>query len=225
VTAGGNGRFETNDPNYSQTYNGVEFAAIKRLSNRWMARIAAGWNDHTEDWGDGTPVSINDADGNPTRLDVDSLVNGGQVAARSAGSGSGDIFINGKWSVNAYAVYQAPAGFELAANVFGKQGTPFPFFRSVALGQDGTNRVLINPTVDSERFANLWNLDVRLAKNFKLSRANMLITADLFNVFNSNTELNRQRSLGGANPNVTSFGLLTDYLSPRILRLGMRLGF
>jgi hypothetical protein len=118
-----------------------------------------------------------------------------------------------------------PADFELAANVFGKQGTPFPYFRSIALGQDGTQRVLINPEVDSVRFSNLWNLDLRLAKNFKFSRTNVLVTADVFNVFNSNTELNRQRSLGGPNPNVTSFGLLTDYLSPRILRLGMRVGF
>ena len=225
VTAGGNGRFETNDPNYTQSYSGVEFAAIKRLSNKWMARVAAGWNDHTEDWGSSTPVTVINASGNPTRMDTDSLVDGGQVANRSAGSGSGDIFINGQWSVNAYAVYQLPANFEIAANVFGKQGTPFPYFRSVALGQDGTQRVLINSEVDSVRFANLWNIDLRLAKNFKLSRANLLLTADLFNVFNENTELNRQRNLGGANPNVTSFGLLTDYLSPRILRVGMRLGF
>jgi len=142
------------------------------------------------------------------------------VASRSAGSGSGDIFINGKWAVNANVLYQVGWGVELAASVFGKQGTPSPYFRSVALGQDGTQRVLLTPLVDTDRLDNLWNLDLRLAKNVSAGGANMTFTADLFNVFNSNTELNRQRNLGSAR-----FGELTDYLSPRILRFGMRLGF
>jgi len=48
----------------------------------------------------------------------------------------------------------------------------------------------------------------------------MVLTADLFNVFNANTELNRQRNLLA-----TNFHLLTDNLSPRILRIGVRMGF
>ncbi len=62
---------------------------------------------------------------------------------------------------------------------------------------------------------------MRLAKNMKFGgRTSVTITADLFNAFNSNTELNRQRNL-----QATNFHLLTDNLSPRILRIGMRLGF
>jgi hypothetical protein len=225
VAAGNNGRFATNADDYTQRFNGVEFSATKRLSNKWMFRLAAGYNSHKEYYDAAVPVAIDEerggvAAGNPTRLDVDTLVNGGQVASRSAGSGSGDIFINGKWAINANGLYQLPWGMEVAASLFGKQGTPYPYFRTVALGQDGNQRVLLTQQVDSDRLDDLWNLDLRLAKNVKAGGANMTFTADLFNAFNSNTELNRQRNLGSAR-----FGELTDYLSPRILRFGMRLGF
>jgi Carboxypeptidase regulatory-like domain/TonB-dependent Receptor Plug Domain len=225
VTAGNNGRFATNSDDYTQRFHGVEFSANKRLSDKWMFRLAVGYNDHKEYYGAAVPVVVDEerggvASGNPTRLDVDTLNSGGQVASRSAGSGSGDIFINGKWAINANGLYQLPWGMEVAASLFGKQGTPYPYFRTVALGQDGNQRVLLTQNVDSDRLDDLWNLDLRLAKNLKAGGANMTFTADLFNVFNSNTELNRQRNLGSAR-----FGELTDYLSPRILRFGMRLGF
>jgi len=225
VTAGGNGRFETNAPDYYQTFNGVEFSATKRLANKWMFRAAAAWNNHQEFYKN-TPY-VTDFQGNgvaagqPTRLDTDALVSGGQVAPRSAGSGNGDVFLNAKWAVNASALYQLPWGVEAAANLFGKQGTPYPLFRNAALGQDGNSRVLITPTVDDSRLKDLWDLDLRLAKNVRFGgRTTFTVTADLFNAFNSNTELNRQRSITAAN-----FHLLTDNLSPRILRLGVRLGF
>src|SRR5205085_5484940 len=105
-------------------------------------------------------------------------------------------------------------------NLFGKQGTPYPLFVNASLGLDGTQRVLVTPTVDSQRFKDLWDLDLRLAKNIRFGRGSAAVTADLFNVFNSNTELNRQRNL-----QATTFHVLNDNLSPRILRLGLRLSF
>ncbi|MET0553753.1 MAG: hypothetical protein ABW221_11990, partial [Vicinamibacteria bacterium] len=225
VTAGNSGRFATNADDYSQTFHGVELAATKRLSKGWMFRLAASYNDHTETYDASVPVVIDEerggvAAGNPTRLDVDTLVSGGQVASRSSGSGAGDVFINGKWALNASLMYQLPWKLEVAASLFAKQGTPYPFFINDALGGDGTQRVLVTPEVDSQRLDKLVNLDLRLAKNIKAAGSNITLTADLFNVFNANTEINRQRNLGSP-----LFGQLTDYLSPRILRLGMRLGF
>ncbi len=225
VSAGNSGRFETNSDDYRQTFNGVELSMTKRLSNKWMARFAGSYNDHTESW-KSTPYSTGsvvlfNVPFNPTRLDTDALVSGGQVAPRSAGSGSGDIFINAKWAINTYALYQLPWNMEIAGNLFGKQGTPYPVYFNQALGLDGTQRVLVSPTIDDMRFKDLWDLDLRLAKNFRFgSRGSMIFTADLFNVFNSNTELNRQRNVGS-----TAFHSLTDNLSPRILRLGVRMSF
>jgi hypothetical protein len=104
--------------------------------------------------------------------------------------------------------------------VFGRQGYPFPVFRNISLGQDGSNRVLVSPAVDTFRLANLWNTDIRVSKTIQASHVNAQIIADLFNIFNANTELVR-----GRNATATSFDQLAQNLSPRILRFGLRIGF
>ena len=165
-----------------------------------------------------TPVNET---GNPTRSDTFPLISGGQWAPRSGGSGSGDVFINQRWNFNANGVFQLGWDTEVAGNLFGKQGTPYPYFRNAALGREGTVRVLLNENLDTIRFETLWNLDLRVAKTAKFgSRASMQLIADLFNVLNSNTEITRER-----NAAATTFRVLGSNLSPRILRFGARLSF
>jgi len=91
------------------------------------------------------------------------LVDGGQFAPRSGGSGSGDIFINAKWSFNANGLYQFPLGFEVGGNVFGRQGYPLRPYVNAALGLDGTQRVLVTPAIDTIRLPNRWDIDLRVA--------------------------------------------------------------
>ena len=55
-----------------------------------------------------------------------------------------------------------------------------------------------NPDLDTERLPSVYNLDLRLAKNFKVGPTSFLLSADLFNVFNSNTELSRFRQASSA---------------------------
>ncbi|MGQ0736638.1 MAG: carboxypeptidase regulatory-like domain-containing protein [Acidobacteriota bacterium] len=216
VAAVGGGRLLTNFDDYYTTYNGVELSIIKRMSNRWMMRLAAAWNNPTEHY-DGVPVSET---GNPTRTDIFPLNQGGQWAPRSAGSGSGDVFVNQKWNFNVNGAYQLGWDIEVAGNLFGKQGTPYPYFRNQALGREGNVRLLLTPDLDTIRFEDLWNLDLRLAKNARIGgRGTLQLTADLFNVFNSNTEITRERNAGA-----TTFRRLGSNLSPRILRFGVRIG-
>ena len=84
-------------------------------------------------------------------------------------------------------------------------------------------RVLVSPELDTFRFDDIWNLDLRLAKNLSLDRLHVQLVGDLFNVLNANPILNRQRNI--ANMTATSFGQITQVLSPRILRFGVRVGF
>ena len=96
----------------------------------------------------------------------------------------------------------------------------YPIYRNAALGREGTTRILLTPELDADRFDNLWNLDLRWAWNAKFGgRGNLQFTADLFNVFNSATEITRER-----NAAATTFGVLGSNLSPRILRFGVRVG-
>jgi hypothetical protein len=216
VAANGNSRILTNMAGYYSYYNGVEVSVIKRMANRWMMRVGAAYNAAKENYGS-TPV--NDA-GNPTRTDLNPLVNGGPFVVRSGGSGSGDIFINAKWQLNVNAVYTFPFDINVGANVFGRQGYPFPVYRSQSLGLDGTYRVLVSPAIDSLRLKNLWDTDLRVSKTVKMARVSVEAIADLFNLFNANTELVRNR-----NAAAVSFDALSQNLSPRIVRFGLRVGF
>ena len=222
-TAGG--RTYVNRPDYSRTYNGFELSLIKRLSNKWMSRVAFTYNDWFENY-EGP-----DAIQNPTRTDetfqtgnlsyAGPLADGGQFAPRSGGSGKGDIFVGGRWQLSASALYQLPAGFEVAASVFGREGHPRPIVIAAIPSLEPQLRVLATPTLDSERYPSLWNLDLRLSKTLQLAGSTALVlTADLFNVFNSATELNRNRTASSS-----VFNRLDEVLSPRIARFGVRFTF
>ena len=217
VDSSNGARILSNRADYHTTYSGIEVGLNKRLADRWFARVAISYNNYVEHLGAGAVQ-------NPTRTDTvnGSLalagpqVDGGQFAPRSGGSGKGDIFYNAKWQINANGLYQFPYGIDVGANLFGRQGYARPFFIQLAGGADGSGlRVLATPNVDDNRYPSLWDLDLRLAKDIKITgTARINVAADLFNVANSATELGRTRRLNSA-----AFGQLNDILSPRILRL------
>ena len=128
--------------------------------------------------------------------------------------------MNQRWNFNLNGAYQLPWDMQAAGNLFAKQGTPFPIFRNASLGRDGTVRTLVSPELDSTRFDNLWNLDLRFSKDFRFGRGSFQIIADLFNVLNANTEITRERNI-----DATNFQFLSSNLSPRVLRFGARLNF
>ena len=65
-----------------------------------------------------------------------------------------------KWQVNVNGLYQLPAGFEIAANLFGRQGYPKPVYMLLDTGAlDGNLNVLAVNEIDEVRLPNLWNLD------------------------------------------------------------------
>jgi hypothetical protein len=119
------------------------------------------------------------------------------------------------------ALYQLPAGFEIATSIFGRQGYAIPVIVTTDGGLDGPLNTLAVPAVDSTRYPNLFDVDFRVAKTQKLAgRASLQLTLDLFNAFNANTTLDQNRSADTA-----VFGQINEILSPRILRLGLRLQF
>jgi hypothetical protein len=227
VAASNGGSILENRPDYHTTYNGVELSLVKRLSHKWMARVAFAYMDWAEYY-DG-PGSVQ----NPTRTDVTYIplgeafstagpqVNGGQFVPRSAGSGKGDIFYSPKWQMSANALYQLPWNTEILGSLFSRQGYPEPIILNLNAGGDGTLRALATPAVDTVRYPNLWDLDLRLAKNFRFGQSGSAsFIFDCFNVFNSNTVLNVTRSADSP-----VFGEINELLSPRIFRFGVRLGF
>ena len=217
VTAGGSGFLLTNWDGYYADYHGLEVSAVKRLSNRWMGRVGVSLNNAREHY---APEAMYDTNGNPTRTITEPLVDGGQFAPQSSGNAAGNVYINARWQFNANGLYQAPFGIDVSANVFGRQGYPFPLFRTQALGADTGLSVLVTPTIDTFRYDNVWDTDVRVARTFKLRAINLRVIGDLFNVMNANTVLVRNNNVLS-----TAFNTIGQNLSPRILRAGLTVGF
>jgi hypothetical protein len=224
LAASGGGRLLTNRPDYNQSYNGIELSATKRLSNKWMFRAAFAWMDWKEHF-DGTGGIDN-----PTRTDLAQSnvgagvgsgpgFEGGIVAPKSYGAKT-NTFFNAKWQVSANALYELPAGFEVAAALWARQGYPAANYLNLDAGGDGSFRTLATE-LDATRYDDLWNLDLRLAKTTKLGgNANLLFTLDLFNAFNNDLVLVRTRQI-----NSETFGRIGEIINPRILRIGVRVGF
>jgi hypothetical protein len=224
LAATNSGVAKSNRPDYHQTYSGLELSLFKRLSNRWMARVAFTYADHTESLG---PLAI----GNPTRTDVSGgpgnfglsgpQVDGGVVAPRSTGSGGGDIFYNAKWQLTANALYELPYGLEVAGSLYARQGYPRPIIMNLGAGGDGTLRTLAVPELDTEKHPDLWVVDFRLAKNLRFGGDRSIsLSAELFNAFNSNSTLNQNRDASAS-----VFNRIDRILAPRVARFGVVLSF
>ncbi|HEY7411774.1 MAG TPA: TonB-dependent receptor plug domain-containing protein, partial [Vicinamibacteria bacterium] len=219
------GSIATNRPDYSRRYQGIELTVLKRLADRWSGRVSFGYNDWTEHF-DGTAgiqdpnASIYDTYGLSTwgsHILTDAKVDGGQIGVFSTGSGT-LYWVGGKWQFSANALYQLPAGFEIAGNLYGRQGYLRPV--NITLDTFLGDTVLGTPTTDSQRLPNVWNLDLRLAKNFNFGNARLGLTADVFNVFNSNTTL---RQVDAADS--SAFNRIDQIMNPLIARFGVRLSF
>jgi hypothetical protein len=222
-----NYRVITNLPGYSQKYDGVEFTATKRMSNRWMMRANASWNNWTESCsGESYP--------NPTPY----LNNcpGGQVVVRSAGSGAfANVFINSRWNFNLTGTYQLPLDFNLGASLTGRQGYPAPWrdrVSGVGSTYDFSRVDVILQPVGETRFQNMYELDLRGAKDFRFfNRVGLTLSADLFNATNKHTILQRQTLIETTSGTTGTIGLrpdanrITEIQSPRVWRFGARLSF
>jgi hypothetical protein len=230
VSAGDGGRLLTNAPGYSTTFNGIELTLVKRLSNKWMARVAFSYNDWKENW-DGQPYSLGADDGNPTRTENDPLENGGPVAFLSGGSGKASFYTVVPWQLYANALYQLPWGVDVSGALFAKKGGVYPIALRLSGGGDGTNSALATQSIDDIHYDDLWNLDLRLAKTFKINRAGLTLSAEWFNVFNNDLVLSRWRYANSANFTNTSqgadngLGRVEEIIAPSIIRFGARLTF
>lgn len=214
VIAGGGGfRFET-WPGYYTDYHGIEATLVRQAGPRWNGRVTVAWNHAREHY---APEGLYDRFGNPTRTDTEPLVDGGPYAPLAGETGQ--VFLNARWQVSASGTWHLPWELDAAASVFGREGYPFPPFVFAALGVDPLT-ILVTPQVDTYRLPNLWTTDLRLARRVRVARAALDVYADLFNVFNANTALVRARNAAAAN-----YRQIAQCQSPRILRLGVRVGF
>jgi carboxypeptidase family protein/TonB-dependent receptor-like protein len=220
VPAGGGTSYEER-LGYHQRYLGFEASAVKRMSNRWMARFGFSTNSHRE-YFDGNE-SLDDPTHDPRAPRID----GGLVVTRTTGSGKSDIYlVLPQFQFIANGMYQGPWGLNFGGNWVLRQGYAEPYFRSsVATGDPLTNlkRVLITDDVGKFRLPAVSSLDARVEKAFKINRSMIAVDLDVFNVGNRATILGRGYDFRLTGP--TGFNRPLEIMNPRIARLGVRLTF
>ena len=203
------GQFTLNNPGYNQTYYGAELQVTKAYGNNWMARLTAAYGDWRQHYENNGFVD-------PTNVDV---LNGGLVVVQSLGSGDKTrVYVNGTWQVDVSAMYNLPLGFSVAGNFYARQGYPLAYFQSVIanpstqVSYDRTKIVVVAP-YENYRLGTVSELDLGVAYNLKVSAVEIQLLADVFNVMNENTVLQRQSQIGVTGPNGTNS--IREIQSPR----------
>ena len=217
VAEGRGGNLLTNRIGYSTSYTGLELTLNKRLSKRWMARAAFSLSDWTQDVEHA--VGFN---GNPTRRPGDNLVDADPVALQGGAVGTGPYFLGGqKWQLYGNALYQLPWDVDISGSVWGRQGGLKPIFLNLPAGNDGTLAVAATASVEDERYDDVWDVDLRLAKTFRFGKqAYVTLSGEWFNVASTGTVLLRVRQANSA-----AYNRIDQVLHPSIIRLGATLGF
>ena len=207
-----------------QEYKGASLVFNKRLANRWMLRGNVTWANW--EW---SKVPSSELE-NPTLLLGGGNQEGDPVLQGSGtGSGSkGGIYINSEWSYSINGLYQIapdrPWGFNVAANLTGRQGYPLPYFRrrggDLARDNAATYNVQVTNSPDEFRLDDIHMVDARVEKEFTFSDFGLTVGLDVFNLFNESYVLQRAHRL-----NRTNSDNVQEIVSPRVLRLGARLSF
>jgi len=210
-------------------YQGVNINFIKRLSNRWMLRGYYNFGD--AEWSVGSGFTAN----NDPTLGIDSgnneaQQNGGTqdgelFVEQAAGSGAkSNVFLQSSWQYNVNGMYQVapdkPWGFNVAGNLFSREGTPLPYFMNPVAADGQAVNVRLTQDVDSFRTDDITTFDLRLEKEFSgTGNVGFTFSLDAFNIFDDTDELQRERNVLGQSD------YLRETLSPRIYRLGVRMNF
>ncbi|MCP3978044.1 MAG: TonB-dependent receptor [bacterium] len=229
----------TNDGSLTQEYLGLELTATKRLSDRWMLRGFLAFANWEKEFS-GVPVTNGtfDAppssrfvvpDGDPTNLAGDTTADGSDIAYQSGGSGpTTDIWAgSSRWQFNVNALYQLPwFGLTASGNLQAREGYAIPtFFTNQVQDADGklTQKAVQIDTFGDDRYDDIFLLDLKLAKLFKLGGDTTLeIAAEMFNVFDDDTVLSVGRD---ANDVQSSVDDVNQLVSPQIARFSATINF
>ncbi len=203
----------TNRDDYNRKFWGLEFTMNKRLSNKWMSRLGAAYNKQHEYYDGMAGIQ------NPSFFDTSPTGQDGSPVIRLGGGSGKSIYFTYGWTFNWSGLYQLPYDFDIAGNIFTRQGYPLPYYQRLNLGAlEGTTEVVAVPNVEDERLPTLFNVDIRFAKNFNFAGGRGATLAfEVFNLFNSGTNLARFINLGSP-----EFFKIGRDLWPRVLLASLR---
>jgi hypothetical protein len=220
------------DPDRCDIYWGYDLVFTKRLSHKWMMNGSATYQMQKHYYG---------ANGytDPTTI----WASEGQIYGVGMGATSGKIqrdFFS-RWMFKLSGLYQLPFDMNISATISAHEGTFYVTqFTIRDTGVPGASSRETSKTIPTavygnrSREPNVFAVNIKLEKMIKLGdTSKMYFSADIFNVFNADTDLRKYDISYGTfryrdtapvsytTPAATS-GQLNDILNPLLLRLGMR---
>ena len=213
---------ETNVPNYSRTFNGLEVTGRKRLSNHWLMNTSFAYNSTIVNLA-GSPA--NQPSTTSTTLSEDptneAQRNGYQYDYLTSGSGIGNVFINSKYLFKLSGMYQAPLGVNVSAFYNARQGYPYERGVQTPTRANGVGQVvvLLDP-VGENRLPTFQNLDFHVERPVHLGTAHFIPSIDIFNLTNNNTV----QAIRGTQ-NASNANNIQATVAPRVLRFGIRVNW
>lgn len=135
------------------------------------------------------------------------------------------------WTTHFIASYAAPWGIQISPILRGQSGTAMSRVLQVSQ-RTGTLSALVDP-VGAYRSDNIWLLDTRIQKEFKL-REHLRVDGffDAFNLLNSNANQTvdnitgvKSTTVSGVSYSYQRFLSPTAIISPRVFRVGARFSF
>jgi len=210
-----NRTYFTNDPTFRQTYNGIEFTATKRMSNRWQMLMGYTYSQTRQK---GLSVNVN----------PNALINVEGPVTGQTGDRPHQFKLTGTYILPFYNI-----GF--AANMSRSSGAVITRSINTAQTVGGNTAVNVEP-LGSYRLPTRMAADVRAFKTINFGPRSLELSVDVHNVTNDNTFWDA-RSLGGTinlrqngDPNgaintVAQFASPSQVLGPRNVRFNLAFRF
>lgn len=217
----GEGQLLLNRPGYNQQYWGIDVSGTKRYSDRWMARFNVTWSTEKQ-------YGLAEGQIDPSNLYGGTEAEGGAVIIQ------GKLLIPARWQGTLSGMYTLPYDVNLSTSLYAREGSPLPYWRRVndwsAPAYAQSKNYALTPA-DAYRLPAVFEWDVGLSKVVRVGPLNVTLMADVFNILNRNTVLQRQDRVystynadGTINQNPND-NAITQIQSPRIMRFGVRLSF
>lgn len=213
-------RVLTTRPDYYQSYDGIELTATKRMQNNWMVRANVTFSDWKQH------VGKNGLPPDPTILLSGSSCFSCAGTTTVASSGGSNGYINSRWAGAINGLYEFKWGISTGAALSAREGYIIPYYRRVRTSEGYGNRSVLLSSFDNYRLPNMYNLDLRVAKEFRFSGFGATVSADLFNATNQQTVLWRDNRMYSSNgSDISTNNWIMETQSPRIWRLGAKFTF
>lgn len=199
------------------TFDGANITVNKRFSERWQLLGGMAFSNNKGFYNDGILTTGNGFDLNNPNSAV--------------GRGDSAIFTDLPFQMNLAGSYLFPKDVLLAFKYTARSGIPELRQLSVR-GLTQTETVYVAPRgEDRTEFVSKF-IDLRISKRFQLGgTARLEASLDLFNLLNANHVLDQSTSVGSSTstgtiaPLSSSWGRPSLIMTPRIIRLGVKLSF